>query len=102
MADRRVQVFHAVAKHLSFTKAAEALAMSQPAVTFQVRQLEDELGARLFDRTPGGITLTPAGAVALEHADRVLAMSAELKTTLKEMSGRIGGQLVIGASTAYG
>ena len=41
MADRRLQVFHAVAKHLSFTKAGEALCMTQPAVTFQVRQLEE-------------------------------------------------------------
>src|SRR5262245_11808654 len=101
MSDRRIQVFHAVAKHLSFTRAAEALFMSQPAVTFQIRQLEEELDTRLFDRTPGGITLTPAGAVALEYADRILAMSGELKTRLKEMSGRIGGQLAIGASTVY-
>ena len=75
--------------------------MSQPAVTFQIRQLEDELDTRLFDRTRGGVTLTPAGAVALEYADRLLAMSVELKTRLKELSGRIGGQLAIGASTAY-
>lgn len=101
MSDRRIQVFHAVAKHLSFTKAADALFMSQPAVTFQIHQLEDEFDTRLFDRTRGGVTLTPAGAVALEYADRLLAMSAELKSRLKEMSGRIGGQLMIGASTAY-
>jgi DNA-binding transcriptional LysR family regulator len=101
MSDRRIQVFHAVARHLSFTKAAEVLFMSQPAVTFQIRQLEEELDTRLFDRSPGGVTLTPAGAVALEYADRILAMSGELKTRLKEMSGRIGGQLAIGASTAY-
>ena len=49
MADRRLQVFHAVAKHLSFTKAAEALFMSQPAVTFQVKQFEEQLQTRLFD-----------------------------------------------------
>ena len=61
MADRRLQVFHAVAKHLSFTKAAEALFMTQPAVTFQVRQLEEQFNTRLFDRTQGRITLTAAG-----------------------------------------
>ena len=101
MSDRRIRIFHAVAKHLSFTKAAEVLFMSQPAVTFQIRQLEEQLNARLFDRTPRGITLTAAGAVTLEYADRMLAMSTELKTRLREMSGRIGGQLLIGASTAY-
>ena len=50
MADRRLQVFHAVAKHLSFTKAAEALFMTQPAVTFQIRQLEEHFNTRLFER----------------------------------------------------
>ena len=50
MADRRLQVFHAVAKHLSFTRAAETLFMTQPAVTSQVKQLEEHLNTRLFDR----------------------------------------------------
>ena len=52
MADRRLQVFHAVAKHLSFTKAADALFMTQPAVTFQIRQLEEHFGTRLFEGVP--------------------------------------------------
>ena len=99
MADRRLQVFHAVAKHLSFTKAAEALFMTQPAVTFQIRQLEEHLNMRLFDRAHGRISLTPAGAVALEYADRILALSSELDTRLKEMSGQVAGPLLIGAST---
>jgi len=99
MADRRLQVFHAVAKHLSFTKAADALFMTQPAVTFQVRQLEEQFNARLFDRSQGRITLTPAGVVALEYAERILALSSELDTRLKEMSGQLAGPLLIGAST---
>jgi DNA-binding transcriptional LysR family regulator len=99
MADRRLQVFHAVAKHLSFTKAAEALFMTQPAVTFQIRQLEEHFDTRLFDRAHGRIALTPAGQVALEYAERILGMSAELDTRLKEMSGQVTGPLLIGAST---
>ena len=99
MADRRLQVFHAVAKHLSFTKAAEALFMTQPAVTFQIRQLEEHFNTRLFDRAHGRIALTPAGLVALEYAERILGMSAELDTRLKEMSGQVAGPLLIGAST---
>jgi DNA-binding transcriptional LysR family regulator len=99
MADRRLQVFHAVAKHLSFTKAAEALFMTQPAVTFQIRQLEEHFNTRLFDRAHGRIALTPAGQVALEYAERILGMSAELDTRLKEMSGQVAGPLLIGAST---
>ena len=99
MADRRLQVFHAVAKHLSFTKAAEALFMTQPAVTFQIRQLEEHFNTRLFDRAHGRITLTPAGTLALEYAERILALSSELDTRLKEMSGQAAGPLLIGAST---
>jgi DNA-binding transcriptional LysR family regulator len=99
MADRRLQVFHAVAKHLSFTKAAEALFMTQPAVTFQIRQLEEQFNTRLFDRAHGRITLTTAGTVALEYAERILGLSAELDTRLKEMSGQVAGPLLIGAST---
>jgi DNA-binding transcriptional LysR family regulator len=99
MADRRLQVFHAVAKHLSFTKAAESLFMTQPAVTFQVRQLEEHLNVRLFDRVHGRITLTAAGALAFEYAERILALSAELETQLRDMSGQGTGPLLIGAST---
>lgn len=99
MADRRLQVFHAVAKHLSFTKAAEALFMTQPAVTFQVRQLEEHFNTRLFDRAQGRIALTAAGTVALDYSARILTLSAELDTRLKEMSGQISGPLLIGAST---
>jgi DNA-binding transcriptional LysR family regulator len=99
MADRRLQVFHAVAKHQSFTKAAEALFMTQPAVTFQIRQLEEHFDTRLFDRAHGRISLTAAGLVALEYAERILSLSAELDTRLKEMSAQVAGPLLIGAST---
>ena len=99
MADRRLQVFHAVAKHLSFTKAAEALFMTQPAVTFQIRQLEEHFNTRLFDRAQGRIALTAAGTLALDYSARILSLSAELDTRLKEMSGQISGPLLIGAST---
>jgi len=99
MADRRLQVFHAVAKHLSFTKAAEALFMTQPAVTFQVKQLEEHFNTRLFERGHGRNTLTPAGLLVLEYAEKILALSAELDLRLKEMTGEVGGLLLVGAST---
>ncbi len=99
MADRRLQVFHAVAKHLSFTKAAEALFMTQPAVTFQIKQLEEHFNTRLFERGHGRISLTPAGGVVLEYAERILALSAELDIRLKEMTGEVAGLLLVGAST---
>lgn len=102
MADRRLQVFHAVAKHLSFTKAAEALFMTQPAVTFQIKQLEEQFNTRLFDRSQGRITLTPAGAIALEYAERILGLSGELDKRMKEASGQAAGPLLIGASMTIG
>ncbi|CAG0929048.1 MAG: HTH-type transcriptional activator CmpR [Rhodocyclaceae bacterium] len=99
MADRRLQVFHAVAKQLSFTKAAEVLFMTQPAVTFQIKQLEEHFNTRLFDRGHGKITLTPAGETVLEYAERILGLSSELDVRLAEMTGQIGGPLLVGAST---
>jgi DNA-binding transcriptional LysR family regulator len=98
MADRRLQVFHAVARQLSFTKAAEALFMTQPAVTFQIKQLEEHFSTRLFDRGHGRITLTPAGDIVLDYAEKILGLSAELDTRLKEMTGEVAGALLIGAS----
>lgn len=102
MADRRLQIFHAVAKHLSFTKAADALFMTQPAVTSQVKQLEEYFNTRLFDRAHGRIALTPAGAMALDYAERILGLSAELEARLKDMSGQVGGALLIGGSMTIG
>lgn len=99
MADRRLQVFHAVAKNLSFTKAADALFMTQPAVTFQIKQLEDQFNARLFERGHTRIALTPAGELVLEYAERILALSGEMETRLGEMTGEMRGVLLIGAST---
>ncbi len=99
MADRHLQVFHAVAKHLSFTKAADALFMTQPAVTSQIRQLEEHFDIRLFDRAPGRISLTSAGVMMFDYAERILALSAELDTRVKELSRQVAGPLLIGAST---
>ena len=87
MADRRLQVFYTVAKQLSFTKAAEQLFMTQPAVTFQVKQLEEHFNARLFDRTHGKIMLTPTGHMVLEYAERILSLSEELDKRVSEMTG---------------
>ncbi len=99
MADRRLQVFYTVAKQLSFTRAAELLYMTQPAVTFQVKQLEEHLNAKLFERAHGKIELTAAGAVALDYAERILALTSEMETRLGELTGQVSGPLRIGAST---
>ena len=71
MDPKRVLTFRAVAHQRSFTRAARELALSQPSVSHQVAALEHEIGARLLDRRPGGLELTPAGTLLLEHADAI-------------------------------
>ncbi len=99
MADRRLQVFHTVARLLSFTKAAETLHMTQPAVTFQVRQLEEHFNTRLFDRTHNRISLTEAGKRVYEFSDRIFELYSDMEHAVREMTGDISGVLIIGAST---
>lgn len=99
MADRRLQVFYTVAKLLSFTKAAETLHMTQPAVTFQVRQLEEHFNTRLFDRTHNRVTLTEAGRKSYEYAEEIFELYAEMENSVKELTGDVSGALTLGAST---
>ncbi len=99
MADRRLQVFYTVARLLSFTKAAETLHMTQPAVTFQVRQLEDHFNTRLFDRTHNRVALTEAGRKAYEYAEEIFGLYAQMENTVKELTGDVSGALTLGAST---
>jgi DNA-binding transcriptional LysR family regulator len=99
MSDRRLKVFHTVARLLSFTKAAEEMHMTQPAVTFQVRQLEEYFNARLFDRTHNKVNLTPAGERVAEFAERIFDLYAEMENSVRDLTGEISGALTIGAST---
>ncbi len=99
MADRRLQVFQTVARLLSFTKAAEELHMTQPAVTFQVRQLEEQYNTRLFDRTHNRISLTEAGRKVYESAVRIFELYAEMDNAVRELTGDVGGVLILGASS---
>jgi DNA-binding transcriptional LysR family regulator len=99
MSDRRLKVFQSVAKHLSFTKAAESLHMTQPAVTFQVRQLEEYFNTRLFDRAHNKVTLTPTGETVAGFAEKIFGLYAEMESSVRELTGEISGALTIGAST---
>jgi DNA-binding transcriptional LysR family regulator len=89
---RRVLTFREVARQGSFSRAAEALALTQPAVSQQVAALERRVGAQLLERGPGGLSLTEAGALLLEHADVVadrLALAAGQLGELVEHSERL-------------
>src|SRR4051812_30348331 len=80
MDPRRLLTFRAVAHARSFSRAAEALSLTQPSVSHQIALLETEIGVRLLERGRGGLRLTDAGAVLLEHADHV-AWRLELADT---------------------
>jgi DNA-binding transcriptional LysR family regulator len=94
---RRLLTFRAVAHHGSFSRAAEAMSLSQPAVSQQVAALERELGTRLLERGRGGVVPTETGARLLEHAD-ALADRLELAgSQLAELADRQRRELRVGA-----
>jgi DNA-binding transcriptional LysR family regulator len=97
MDPKRVLTFRAVANHRSFTRAAEELALSQPSVSHQVTALEQEIGARLLDRRPGGLQLTRAGAILLEHADAIAVRFDLAALQLAEIADDERALLRIGA-----
>lgn len=99
MADRRLKIFHTVARLLNFTKAAEELHMTQPAVTFQIRQLEDQFNTRLFDRTHNRVTLTEVGKQVYVYAERILQLYEDMTMSITEITGDVSGGVALGAST---
>jgi DNA-binding transcriptional LysR family regulator len=94
---RRLRVLREVARHGSFSAAAEALAFTQPAVSRQVATLEAEAGARLVERTARGVRLTPAGELVLEHADAILDRLAAAESQLAAFNGLRAGRLRLGS-----
>lgn len=95
----RLKVFRTVAQHLSFRKAAEHLFLTQPAVTLQIKALEDDLGLRLFERAPNGVSLTAKGSLLLRYAQEAAALVAEAEQKLASEDGQMSGQFAVGAST---
>jgi LysR family transcriptional regulator, transcriptional activator of the cysJI operon len=95
----RLTVFRKVAEQLSFRKAAEGLYLTQPAVSLQIKALEEELGVILFDRNGSHVVLTPAGAVLLKHADESARLLQEVRHAMASFSGTQSGVLTLGAST---
>ena len=85
----------AVARAGSFSKAAVELHLSQPSLSAAVAQLETELGARVFDRTSRGATLTPAGAYVVRQAQRLLRDVDEIRATVNAMAGGNSGSLTL-------
>ncbi len=98
---RQLQIFESVAKHLSYTRAAELLYLSQPAVSMQIKQLESELEMPLFERMGKTLYLTDAGHELLHYALNISQQLCELDDVMTEMRGSQRGRLAIAvASTA--
>jgi DNA-binding transcriptional LysR family regulator len=99
MLDFRLKVFYTVARRLSFTKAAEELFISQPAVTKHIHELEQQLGMALFERIGNRIKITRAGQVMLKHAEDIFTSYRNLEYEINQLKHEQGGLLALGAST---
>jgi DNA-binding transcriptional LysR family regulator len=97
---RQLEYFVAVAEEANFTRAAERVHISQSGVSAQIRQLENELGATLIDRSGRNATVTPAGAAALEQAKAVLASVTAIRRSVDDVTGLIRGRITVGMVTA--
>jgi DNA-binding transcriptional LysR family regulator len=99
---RRLEIFVRVAEFGSFSRAAEALFLTQPTVSEHVRALEDELGVQLLDRLGRGAAPTPAGQLLLGYARKLLALAGEAQQAVDQFQGRVSGELIVGGSSIPG
>lgn len=97
-----IQAFIEVARLESFSRAADSLFLTQPAVSKRIATLEDELGTRLFDRIGRQIALTEAGKLLLPRAHALIDESKEMKRLVSNLSESIGGDLTLGTSHHIG
>ena len=97
---RQLKVFHTVARHLSFSRAAEELHLTQPAVSAQVKELEGHAGLALFERIGKKNYLTEPGAALLVHSHAILQQLHDAEETLARMKGVAGGRLNVAVISA--
>jgi len=98
---RQLKIFEAVARHLNYTRAAEELHLSQPAVSMQIKQLEDDLGQPLFEKMGKKVYLTDAGREAWRYSQLITSQLKEMEIVMQEMTGLQHGKLTLAvASTA--
>lgn len=99
---RDLKVFLSVSRHLNYTRAGEEIHLSQPSVSVRIRQLETELGVRLFEQLGKKVVLTDAGQLLVPYANRVIAAVDDARHAIDELQGLERGSLRIGASTTPG
>jgi DNA-binding transcriptional LysR family regulator len=97
---RQLEYLIAVAEEANFTRGAERAHVSQSGISAQIRQLERDLGAELFDRSSRSVVLTAAGEAAIGRARAVLAAAAALREAVDEVNGLVRGRLTVGMVTA--
>jgi len=98
----QVHIFNIAAKTLSITQTAKKMHLSQPSVSIQIKDLEDALHVRLFERINRKITLTDAGKVFFEYSEKLLNLIEEVNAVMNEFSTGDVGKLVLGASSTVG
>ncbi|MEO8410693.1 MAG: LysR substrate-binding domain-containing protein [Propionivibrio sp.] len=98
---RQLRYFLAVADELNFGRAAERLHISQPPLSRQIRQLEEQLGVELLQRSKTGVALTPSGAAFLPEARRTLTQAQKAVAVARAARGTDGGQFVVGYTTVF-
>jgi DNA-binding transcriptional LysR family regulator len=96
----QLETFLEVARHTSFSKAAEKRFRTQPAISSQIRALEDEVGAKLFDRSGGKVSLTAAGKAFQKYVEETLEARKVMLTAIGEMERVPKGEIVVGANEA--
>lgn len=97
-----MRVFITVAEKKNFSKAAKALSLTQPAVSFQIQTLEQYYQTMLFDRVNRHVKLTSAGELLLDYAISMNNLQAELERNMQQLTGHVKGELLVGASTTIG
>jgi DNA-binding transcriptional LysR family regulator len=98
----QVHIFNIAARTLSITKTAKKMHLSQPSVSIQIKDLEDSLNVRLFDRINRRISLTDAGKTFFEYSERLLHLIDEINGVMNEFGSGDVGRLVLGASNTVG
>jgi DNA-binding transcriptional LysR family regulator len=99
---RDLQIFLSVAKHLNYTRAAEEVNLSQPSVSVRMRELERDLGSKLFEQLGKKVALSEAGQLLVPYATRLIAVMGDARQAIEDLQGMERGLLRIGASTTPG
>src|SRR5271167_5106182 len=98
----QLRIFQAVAQARSFTRAADAVHLTQPGVSKHIKQMEEYFGIPLFDRLGKKVALTQAGEMLLAATEEIMASIAAAEQRIEELKGLHGGKLVLGASFPIG